>query len=249
MDEITIRECTTIEEFDGCVYLQREAFGLPDLELSPRRHLIVSRAAGGWTLAAFAAKRMVGFVHHLAAVRAADNEIFGYSHVMAVAKDYQNKGVGARLKWAQRERAMSEGRKLIKWTWDPMMARNAHFNLNRLGAIVETYADNYYGMDYNLEQAIGMPSDRLSATWLLDSTRVRELAAGSPVTMSTEPAAAVAIPSEWTTLVKQDPQRARDEQARVKAEFQNALGQGFICAGFERGNQQSSYLFFEPHTI
>ena len=46
MDEITVRECTTIEEFDGCVYLQREAFGLPDLELSPRRHLIVSRQAG-----------------------------------------------------------------------------------------------------------------------------------------------------------------------------------------------------------
>src|SRR6185369_4986692 len=108
MDEITIRECTTIEEFDGCVYLQREAFGLPDLELSPRRHLIVSRAAGGWTLGAFVAERMVGFVHHLAAVRA-NNEIFGYSHVMAVAKDYQNKGVGARLKWAQRERALGVG--------------------------------------------------------------------------------------------------------------------------------------------
>ena len=47
MDELTIRECTTIDEFDGCVQLQREAFGLPDLELSPRRHLIVSRRAGG----------------------------------------------------------------------------------------------------------------------------------------------------------------------------------------------------------
>ena len=245
MDEITVRECTTIEEFDGCVYLQREAFGLPDLELSPRRHLIVSRAAGGWTLAAFAAERMVGFVHHLAAVRG-DNEIFGYSHVMAVAKDYQNKGVGARLKWAQRERALSEGRKLIKWTWDPMMARNAHFNLNRLGAIVETYADNYYGMDYNLEQAIGMPSDRLSATWLLDSARVRALASGSPLTIDAEPAATVAIPSEWTTLVKQDPQRARDEQARVRAEFQKAFEQQLICAGFERSDQHSRYLLFEP---
>jgi predicted GNAT superfamily acetyltransferase len=248
MDEITIRECTTIEEFDGCVYLQREAFGLPDLELSPRRHLIVSRAAGGWTLAAFAAERMVGFVHHLAAVRAND-EIFGYSHVMAVAKDYQNKGVGARLKWAQRERAMSEGRKLIKWTWDPMMSRNAHFNLNRLGAIVETYADNYYGMDYNLEQAHGIPSDRLSATWLLDSARVRALASDSPMTIDAAPAAAVAIPSEWTTLVKQDPQRARDEQARVKTEFHNALGRGLICAGFERGREQSKYLFFYPKDL
>ena len=244
MDEITIRECTTIEEFDGCVYLQREAFGTPDLELSPRRHLIVSRAAGGWTLGAFAAERMVGFVHHLVAVRA-NNEIFGYSHVMAVAKDYQNKGVGARLKWAQRERALGEGRKLIKWTWDPMMARNAHFNLNRLGAIVDTYTDNYYGVDYNLDRANGLPSDRLFATWLLDSERVRALATGSSVTMDAEPVAKVAIPSEWTNLVKQDPQRARDEQARVRAEFQKAFGQHLICAGFERGEQHSSYLLFE----
>ena len=55
MEEIQIRECTTIEEFDSCIYLQREAFGLPDLEISPRRHLIVSRQAGGWTLGAFCA--------------------------------------------------------------------------------------------------------------------------------------------------------------------------------------------------
>ena len=153
MEETTIRECTTIEEFDGCLSLQREAFGLPDLELSPRRHLIVSRQAGGWTLGAFVAERMVGFVHHLAAVRG-DNEIFGYSHMMAVAKDYQNKGVGARLKWAQRERALSEGRKLIKWTWDPMQSRNAHFNLNRLGVVVDTYAENFYGIDYSADSDI-----------------------------------------------------------------------------------------------
>ena len=248
MDEITVRECTTIEEFDGCVYLQREAFGLPDLELSPRRHLIVSRAAGGWTLGAFVAERMVGFVHHLAAVRA-NNEIFGYSHVMAVAKDYQNKGVGARLKWAQRERALGEGRKLIKWTWDPMMSRNAHFNLNRLGAIVETYSDNFYGMDYNLDQAIGLPSDRLSATWRLDSERVRALASGSAVTMDKAPATIVAIPSEWTSLVKHDPQLARDEQARVRAEFTRAFEDDLVCAGFERGTEQSQYLFFDRQEV
>lgn len=248
MDEITIRECKTIEEFDGCVYLQREAFGLPDLELSPRRHLIVSRAAGGWTLGAFAAERMVGFVHHLVAVRGND-EICGYSHVMAVAKDYQNKGVGARLKWAQRERALGEGRKLIRWTWDPMLSRNAHFNLNRLGAVVDTYADNYYGTDYNSDQALGMPSDRLFATWHIDSARVRALASGSPMPIDAEPVATVAIPVDWSSLLKQDPQRARDEQARVKAEFNKAFEQKLICAGLERGTDQSRYLLFDPREI
>src|ERR671928_630391 len=147
MEETTIRECTTIEEFDGCLSLQREAFGLPDLELSPRRHLIVSRQAGGWTLGAFAAERMVGFVHTMAAVRG--NEFFGYSHMMAGAEDYQNKGVGARLKWAQRARVLAEGRRLIRWTWDPAQSRNAHFNLNRLGCVVRSYGVNYYGTDYS----------------------------------------------------------------------------------------------------
>src|SRR6266850_8294717 len=117
MEEVIIRECTTIDELDRCVSLQREVFGLPDIEISPRRHLIVSRQAGGWTLGAFVADKLVGFVHHLAAVRN-HNEIFGYSHMMAVEKSYQNKGVGARLKWAQRDRALYEGRKFIKWKWD-----------------------------------------------------------------------------------------------------------------------------------
>ncbi len=246
MEETTIRECTTIEEFDGCLSLQREAFGLPDLELSPRRHLIVSRQAGGWTLGAFAADRLVGFVHTLAAVRA--NEIFGYSHMMAVAKDYQNKGVGARLKWAQRERALREGRKLIKWTWDPMQARNAHFNLNRLGATVDTYAENFYGIDYSTDASItdriNLPSDRLSATWHLDSERVRGLASGSAAPFAGEPVGSVSIPSQWNALVKSDPKRAVEEQSRVREEFKNAFARGLICAGFERGDEQSKYLLF-----
>ena len=247
MEETTIRECTTIEEFDGCVALQREAFGLPDLELSPRRHLIVSRRAGDWTLGAFVADRMVGFVHHLAAVHG--DEILGYSHMMAVAKDYQNKGVGVRLKWAQRERALKEGRKLIKWTWDPMMARNAHFNLNRLGATVDTYAGNYYGTDYStdasLTEKVGLPSDRLIATWNLESARVSALANGAATPVDARPVASVAIPAEWTALVKQDPSRARDEQARVREEFKRAFAERLICAGFERGEEQSRYVLFE----
>src|SRR3954447_13243567 len=102
-DAVEIRECVTVEEFDACVRLQREAFGLPDLELSPRRHLIVARSAGGFTLGAFDGERMVGFVLNQIGVRQSPEtgaeETCGYSHMMAVAKEYQNRGVGARLKW------------------------------------------------------------------------------------------------------------------------------------------------------
>ena len=184
MDEIVIRECTSIDELDSCVLLQRDVFGLADLEISPRRHLIVSRQAGGWTLGAFAGERLVGFVHHLAGVRNG-NELFGYSHMMAVDREYQNKGVGAKLKWSQRARALEEGRDFIKWTWDPMQARNAHFNLNRLGVTVSSYAENFYGTDYVASPELqgaelpGIDSDRLFASWNIKSARVQDFGSGN----------------------------------------------------------------------
>ena len=254
MEEILIRECTTIQEFDTCVDLQREAFGLPDIEITPRRHLIVSRQAGGWTLGAFVADRMVGFVHHLAAVRP-DNEVFGYSHMMAVARAYQNKGVGARLKWAQRERALAEGRRYIKWTWDPMQARNAHFNLNRLGVVVDTYADNFYGVDYNADpqQAIenrpGLQSDRLFGNWYLTSSRVQSLSRGEAADDPGEPAMSIAIPVDWSTVIRTDVKRARAEQERVRSQFKSAFDEGLICAGFKRGEERSHYLLFERESV
>jgi predicted GNAT superfamily acetyltransferase len=250
MEEIQIRECTTIDEFDNCVALQREAFGLPDLEISPRRHLIVSRQAGGWTLAAFVADRMIGFVHHLAAVRP-NNEIYGYSHMMAVARDYQNKGIGARLKWAQREKALAEGRTFIKWTWDPMQARNAHFNLNRLGVTVDSYGDNFYGTDYfadptqAMENRPGLQSDRLFARWDLNSPRVVALGSGEHPAMNEQPVTGIAVPADWSTVVKTDPPRAREIQARVRREFKEAFARGLVCSAFERGAEESRYLLFE----
>jgi predicted GNAT superfamily acetyltransferase len=249
-EEIAIRECTTIEELDACVQLQRQVFGLPDRELSPRRHLIVTRCAGGWTLGAFVRSELVGFVHHLAAVRV-DNEIFGYSHMMAVAVDYQNKGIGARLKWAQRERALAEGRNFITWTWEPMRVRNAHFNLNRLGATVENYAENLYGTDYvtepdeKVDGARGIDSDRLFASWDLSSERVTVLASGRPPPRLGEPVATIEIPPNWPIMLKEDVGTARQEQLRVREEFQRALAAGLTCAGFDRNASRPCYVLYD----
>ncbi|MBA2524801.1 MAG: GNAT family N-acetyltransferase [Pyrinomonadaceae bacterium] len=252
MEEIDIRECVTIEELDQCVRLQREVFGLRDLEISPRRHLIVSREAGGWTLGAFtnhSRNRIVGFVHHLVAVRGED-EVFGYSHMMAVHKDYQNLGLGARLKWAQRERALGEGRRFIKWTWEPMQARNAHFNLNRLGVVVRTYAENFYGTDYMTDPAQqspaahGLPSDRLFAGWELSSPRVIALAGGGEPAPPPAPAAAIEIPPDWTDLIKRDVNLAKHEQLRVRREFEQAFSAGLVCARFERSTTHPRYLLY-----
>jgi predicted GNAT superfamily acetyltransferase len=262
MEDILIRECTAIDELDSCIRLQREVFGLTDLEISPRRHLIVSRQAGGWTLGAFVQDVLVGFVHTLAAVRG--NEIFGYSHMMAVTQAYQNQGVGARLKWSQRERVIKEGRSLIKWTWDPMQARNAHFNLNRLGVTARSYAENFYGTDYvtsptlrsaqaKNDQGPGIDSDRLFADWQLQSGRVVELAngvnesAGSNIAAKAQ--ATIQIPNEWTKLCQESPALAKEEQLRVRQEFQQAFAAGLIAAAFERSAEKPRYLLYEREAL
>ena len=238
-DDIAIRECTTVEEFDQCVRLQREAFGLPDLELSPRRHLIVARGAGGFTLGAFDEERMVGFVlNQLAARRSPETgaeETIGYSHMMAVAKEYQNRGVGARLKWAQRARVVAEGRRFIHWTWDPAQSRNAHFNLNRLGVVVRRYAVNYYGTDYStvtgkFGEPLGLDSDRLVAEWELDSPRVERSRAARPPSRG-RAEASVASPRTGAHSSAKTRGLARAELLRVRGEFQAAFGAGLVCAG------------------
>ena len=243
--DIEVRECISIEDFEQCVALQREVFGFPDVEVSPRRHFIVSRRAGGWALGAFVGQELIGFVHHLPAVDGA--EVYGYSHMLAVKSEFQNKGVGARLKWAQRERALAEGRKLIRWTWDPLQARNAHFNLNRLGVVVRRYEVNFYGTDYSVlasESAPGIDSDRLFGEWELDSARVRSRASGAQQDAPSEPALTIEVPPAWSALIKQDARAARREQLRVRAEFTEAFAAGLVCAGFAPDPSHPRYLLY-----
>lgn len=249
-ETIEVRECVSIEELDACIELQRDVFGLPDLEISPRRHLIVSRRGGGWTLGAFDRDKLVGFVHQMAAVRKG-NEIIGYSHMMAVKHTYQNRGVGALLKWMQRQKSIDEGKSFITWTWDPMQSRNAHFNLNRLGVTTSSYGANFYGTDYSTshaydpEQAPGIDSDRLFADWELLSPRARELAEGREPEPLGSPAKTIEIPPDWYGLIQRDPMKARREQLRVRHEFEAAFNHGLICAAFERHQEHPRYLLYE----
>lgn len=246
--QVHIRQVKTIEEYDACVQLQRVVFGLPDLEISPRRHLIVSEQAGGWTLGAFIEGTLVGFVHHLAAVR--ENEMFGYSHMMAVAANYQNFGIGAKLKWAQRARALSEGREFLKWTFEPVRARNAHFNLNRLGVVVRSYAVNFYGTDYGTNPAehsagaLGMDSDRLFASWELKSPRVEALGEGREFSVGTADEV-IEIPNDFSALLKVDPAAAKAESLRIREEFLRAFSSGLVCRAFERHEQRPKYLLYK----
>src|SRR5215216_1119839 len=142
--EITIREVETIEEMRECIELQRTVFAAPDMEISPVRHLIVARYAGGFTLGAYSGERLIGFVLSLPMFLAGSKEHAFYSHMTAIDARLQSLGIGTKLKWAQRARAIAEGANYIKWTYQPVLARNAFFNIERLGVTIKTYMPNFY---------------------------------------------------------------------------------------------------------
>jgi len=243
-DKIEIREITSVEELSECVELQREVFALPDLEISPVRHLIVTKNAGGFTLGAFFQKRLVGFVLSVPGFLGSERSF--YSHMTAVSGGFQSYGIGTRLKWAQRERALSKNVKFIKWTFQPVQARNAFFNLEKLGVVIKEYKPNFYGTDYstghNKNGKIGLDSDRLFAEWHLESEKVKKLAKGEKFIEPSEVARTIEIPNDWNDLVKSDAQKAIDEQTRVKKEFQRAFAENLVCKGFARDEKKPKYL-------
>jgi predicted GNAT superfamily acetyltransferase len=245
--EIEIRECLTFEELAACVALQREVFALPEIEISPVRHFVVTKNAGGFVIGAFSSGDLVGFVLSVPAFLRGEKAF--YSHMTAVRQDFQSLGVGRRLKWSQRERSLELGVKYVKWTFEPWKARNAYFNLEKLGAAVTEYQPNFYGIDYSTASTggkpIGLASDRLFAEWDLESDKVTDLAAGDKYEEVREVRRTIVTPADWASLVGDNPATAVLEQKRLRAEFDAAFADGLRCEGFRRDEVRPEYLFFQ----
>ena len=167
--EIQIRKCTTLPDFHRCVELQRAVWGESDLETEPYTTFVVANQTGGQVLGAFDGPTMVGFTMALVGIRG--KAPYLHSHMTGVLPKYRDRKIGRSLKLFQREEALSRDIRLIEWTFDPLETRNAHFNLNRLGAIVRTYIPNFYGVTTSPLHR-NLPTDRLLAEWHLDSARV-----------------------------------------------------------------------------
>jgi predicted GNAT superfamily acetyltransferase len=244
---IVIRECTTLDELADCVALQREVFALPEIEISPVRHFIVTRNAGGFTLGAFAEDELIGFVLSVPAYLRGERAF--YSHMTAVHSGYQSLGIGQRLKWAQRDRSLADNVKYIKWTFEPVKARNAYFNIEKLGAVVREIAVNFYGTDYatspDQSTGIGLASDRLFAEWELESEKVERLAANENSGEKREPVRSIAIPLDWKGLVSSDVKAALARQLSVRDQFLSAFQVGLVCRSFERNEIEPKFLLFE----
>jgi predicted GNAT superfamily acetyltransferase len=173
-----------------------------------------------------------------------------YSHMTGVRPEYQSHGIGAKLKWGQRTRALADGVKYIKWTFEPIKARNAYFNLEKLGATISEFRENFYGTDYatvpeQKGKKFGLASDRLFAEWHLEDPKVKALAAGEQFVETREPTASVQIMNDWLGLVASDPEKAKAEQLRIREEFKTAFGFGMVCRGFYRDDTQPAFLLYK----
>ncbi len=245
-NEIEIRECETLDELAECVQLQRDVFELPEIELSPVRHFVVTKNAGGFTLGAYSDGKLAGFVLSVPAFQRGERAF--YSHMTGVRPQFQSHGIGAKLKWAQRERALAEGVRYLKWTFEPIKARNAYFNLEKLGATVAEYQVNFYGIDYSTastpEKNIGLASDRLFAEWDIESPKVAALAAGEKFVETREPVAEIAIMNDWLGLVAANPAAALAEQLLIRGEFETAFARGLLAGGFRRDEERPAYLLY-----
>ena len=172
-ETIEIRPLAEPDEFQACVELQCETWGEGFSDVVPPSILKVSQRVGGVVLGAFAPppeRRLVGFVFGLTGVER--GQIVHWSDMLAVRPEARNIGVGRRLKEEQRKLVRDLGGDVIYWTFDPLVGRNAHLNLNRLGVRISEYVVDMYGITDSTLHG-GVPTDRLIVAW---PTRDEEIA-------------------------------------------------------------------------
>lgn len=175
---LDVRPLRGHDELAQCVRLQEATWGTGFSERVPSAILQVAARLGGVVSGAFDGDRMVGFVFGITGVE--NGEPVHWSDMLAVLPGYRGRGLGRALKLHQRERLLALGVRRMYWTYDPLVARNAHLNLNRLGAVAREYAEDMYGAsDSPLHRGIG--TDRLVVAWEMESARVLErIQGGSP---------------------------------------------------------------------
>lgn len=250
----TIRTLTTEDDLRACVALQRRTWGADYDEFVPPSILTVTQKIGGVAAGAFDAQgAMLGFVFGMAGVRG--GKIIHWSDMLAVREDARDRGIGRSLKEFQRRAARASGATTMYWTYDPLVARNAHMNFNHLGVTVDEYVENMYG-DSASELHRGLGTDRFVVAWPLDRDRALDKStAGDVLTASDRgdtvlnpdahvPAAPeleriglsgvirIEIPLDVMRLRDSSPGVAATWRVSTRAAFQWALGSGYSVARF-----------------
>jgi predicted GNAT superfamily acetyltransferase len=263
---------TTLHDCREVARLEKVVWGYTDAEdVVPPPVLIVSIKRGGILLGAFdAAGAMKGFVYSMPGLK--DSRPMQWSHMLGVAPEARNAGLGVQLKVAQRHATLEMGLDLIEWTYDPLQALNAHLNFARLGVVVEEYEENIYG-DSSSPLHRGTPTDRFVAEWnILEAHVERRLAAAGPVIRDQSVASApvvnpsedgkewvrptpgnltltgrrllVEIPTGFAEMQQRDPGLALDWRLATRAIFQHYLRRNYRVVDFflSREARRGQYL-------
>jgi predicted GNAT superfamily acetyltransferase len=265
---ITIRSLASPAEYRAAVDLQYEIWGGGLTDVTAATILKIGQRIGGVSAGAFDARgAMLGFVFGLTGVE--QGRLVHWSHMLAVTAADQNRGIGRRLKAFQHAEVARVGARVIYWTYDPLVARNAHLNFNVLGVRATEYVRDMYGdMGSTLTAAIG--TDRFVVAWPVApgelAARRAEIGAAAaerafahaPVLNpslggETQRAAVAAgasrvrvrVPADIGALQASDPAAAAQWRTDTRAAFELALAAGYRAAGFvaEPASGAGHYLF------
>lgn len=239
----TIRPLATADDYDACVALQRLTWGDDFRELVPPALLQISQKLGGIAAGAFLEDRLVGFVFGMTGIR--EGTIVHWSHMLAVATDVRDRGMGRALKAYQREQVAAAGIPAMYWTFDPLVARNAHLNIHRLGARVTEYVRDMYGENPMSRTDSVIGSDRFVVSWNVDAPAPtppdatppdapRILRAGAP--LPDAPVVLVGIPGDIQQLKHADPAGALGWRTATRRAFEHYLARGYAVTDFVRGS-------------
>lgn len=165
-DGVVIRDLATLDDYYACVALQDETWGAGFSERVPAAILRVAQKVGGVSAGAFDAEgRLLGFVFGLTGIRA--GRPAHWSDMLAVRPEARGRHLGDRLKHYQRAKVRAIGVTTMLWTFDPLIARNAHFNINRLRARAIEYVPDMYGSNTGSTLHGALPTDRFIVEWTL----------------------------------------------------------------------------------
>lgn len=245
-DALAIRDLSTADDYEQCVALQRETWGDDFRELVPPAVLKIVQQVGGLAAGAFDAQgTLAGFVFGLTGIRG--GELAHWSHMLAVRQACRDRGLGQRLKRYQRDRLLAMGVRRMFWTYDPLVARNAHLNLNRLGVRVVEYVQDMYGSNPMSKADSVIGTDRFIVEWQLNEApapRDAAAAAGAPVLTPAPDAGReplpevesvhIEIPEDVQGLKQRDPAAAVAWRAMTRRAFQHYLARGYCVAAFAR---------------
>jgi predicted GNAT superfamily acetyltransferase len=228
---IDIRPLETVEQvFAASAVLGRvwggDRSGMPPNLLRALAH------SGNYAVGLYAGDELVGASVAFFAAPAARSM---HSHITGVLPAWQSQGLGRVLKQHQREWALAREVGHVTWTFDPLVARNAHFNLRVLGARVTEYLVDHYGpMDDGVNR--GDESDRIMVSWALAAPPAQTPAPDRVV-------AAVPVPADIEVLRHEDPADAATWRPRVRDAILGHLADGLLIGGFDDAR---GYLFIRP---